>query len=133
MRQQSARIFLMCGALCVFPIVAGAADFTCTGTEPFWKLEIRDKGVVLQDGNKVSGQSKLSLKSVKPRAAEGVPPDTVMVFEAGGNERNAKPMTIVVQKREETKCSNGMSDPIFPYDVIVVTQRVVFIGCCENK
>jgi len=38
-----------------------------------------------------------------------------------------------VQKREETKCSNGMSDPIYAYDVIVVTPRVVFIGCCENK
>lgn len=131
--QQSAQVFLMCGALCLSPIVAGATDFTCTGTEPFWKLEIRDKGVVLQDGNKVSGQSKLSLKSVKPRLAEGAPPDTVMVFEAGGSERNARPMTIVVQKREETKCSNGMSDPIFPYDVIVVTQRAVFVGCCENK
>ena len=131
--QRSAEIFLMGGALCLSPLVAAAADFTCTGTEPFWKLEIRDKGVVLQDGNKVSGRSKLSLKNVTPRSAEGVPPDTVMVFEAGGSGRNAKPITIVVQKRDETKCSNGMSDPIFPYDVIVVTQRVVFIGCCENK
>jgi uncharacterized membrane protein len=126
-------LLLACGSLCLFPIIADAADFTCTGTEPFWKLEIKDSGVLLQDGNKVSGQSKLALKSVKPRLAEGAAPDTVMVYEAGGNERNAKPMTIVVQKREETKCSNGMSDPIFPYDVIVVTQRAVFVGCCENK
>jgi uncharacterized membrane protein len=130
---QPARSVLICGALCLSPFVAAAADFTCTGTEPFWKLEIRDKGVLLQDGNKVSGQSKLTLKNVTPRSAEGAPPNTVMVFEAGGGGRNAKPITIVVQKREETKCSNGMSDPIFPYDVIVVTQRVVFVGCCENK
>ena len=131
--QESARVFVVGAALCLSPLVAGATDFTCTGTEPFWKLEIRDKGVLLQDGNKVSGQSKLSLKHVKPRAAEGASPDTVMVFEAGGEGRNAKPIMIVVQKREETKCSNGMSDPIFPYDVIVVTQRVVFVGCCQNK
>jgi uncharacterized membrane protein len=126
-------VVLAIAALGGSSIAASAADFTCTGTEPFWKLEIRDTGVLLQDGNKVSGQSKLTLKSVKPRLAAGVPPDAVMVYEAGGSERNAKPITIVVQKREESKCSNGMSDPIYPYDVIVVTQRVIFVGCCENK
>ena len=127
------RLLLACGSVCLAPMIAAAADFTCTGTEPFWKLEIKDSGVLLQDGNKLTGQSKLSLKSVKPRLAEGAAPDAVRVYEAGSSERNAKPMTIVVQKREETKCSNGMSDPIFPYDVIVVTQRVVFVGCCANK
>ena len=109
------------------------ADFVCTGTEPFWRLEIRDDSVVLQDGNKVSGQSKLTLKNVKPRQAAGTSPQSVMVFEAGGSEKSARPVTIVVQKREESKCSNGLSDPIYPYDVIVVTQRVVFVGCCESK
>jgi uncharacterized membrane protein len=113
--------------------MSARADFVCTGTEPFWKLEISERGVVLQDGNKVSGQSKLTLKSVKPRLAEGAPPDAVMIFEAGGSEKSARPITIVVQKREESKCSNGMSDPIYPYDVIVVTQRVVFMGCCQSK
>ena len=127
-----ARIALVVAALAGSAATA-RADLVCTGTEPFWKLEISDRGVVLQDGNKVSGQSKLTLKSVKPRPAEGAPPDAVMVYEAGGSEKNARPMTIVVQKREESKCSNGMSDPIYPYDVIVVTQRVVFMGCCANK
>lgn len=124
---------LTCGMLCLSPIIADAADFTCTGTEPFWKLEIKDSSVLLQDGNKISGQSKLALKSVKPRSAEGVSADMIRVYEATSNERNARPMTIVVQKREESKCSNGLSDPIFLYDVIVVTQRVIFVGCCENK
>jgi uncharacterized membrane protein len=109
------------------------ADLVCTGTEPFWKLEIRDSGVVLQDGNKVTGQSKLTLKSVKPRLAAGAAPESVMVYEAGGSEKSARPITIVVQKREESKCSNGLSEPIYPYDVIVVTQRVVFVGCCKSK
>ena len=121
------------GTLCLSSLIAEAADFTCTGTEPFWKLEIRDKGILLQDGNKITGQSKLNLKSVKPRTAEGAPPDSVMIYEAGSSEKGAKPMTIVVQKREETKCSNGMYDPVFPYDVIVITQRTVFMGCCDNK
>jgi uncharacterized membrane protein len=114
-------------------VTAAQADFVCTGTEPFWKLEIRDKGVVLQDGNKLTGQSKLTLKSVTPRLAAGAAPDSVMVFEAASSEKSARPVTIVVQKREESKCSNGLSDPIYPYDVIVVTQRVVFVGCCESK
>ena len=96
-----ANIVLAIAALGASSMSAAAADFVCTGTEPFWKLEISERGVVLQDGNKVSGQSKLTLKSVKPRQAEGAPPEAVMIFEAGGSEKNAKPMTIVVQKREE--------------------------------
>ena len=70
---------------------------------------------------------------MKPRPAAGAPPSAVQVFEAATAEKNGKPVTIVVQKREETQCSNGMSDRSIPYDVIVVTPRVVFIGCCENK
>jgi uncharacterized membrane protein len=126
-------IVLAIGAVCLSTAAAEAQIFTCTGTEPFWQLTIKDSTILLQDGNKLSGQSKLTLKAVKPRTALGAPPSAVQVFEASTGERNAKPMTIVVQKREESRCSNGMSDPIYPYDVIVVTPRVVFMGCCEDK
>jgi uncharacterized membrane protein len=121
------------GLLCVLTAIAQAANLTCTGTEPFWELKITDSSILLQDGNKVTGQSKMTLKSVKPRPAAGAEPSAVQVYEAVGAERNAKPVTIVVQKRQETKCSNGMSDPIYAYDVIVVTPRVVLMGCCDNK
>jgi uncharacterized membrane protein len=121
------------GALCLSTALAQADNFTCSGTEPFWQLTINEKAILLQDGNKVTGQSKLTLKSVKPRPAAGAPPSAVQVYEAATSERNARPVMIVLQKREETKCSNGMSDPIYPYDVIVVTPAVVFMGCCANK
>jgi uncharacterized membrane protein len=121
------------GLACLAVSFAHAENFTCSGTEPFWQLTINESTILLQDGNKVTGQSKLTLKSVKPRPAAGAPPSAVQVFEAMTPEKNGKPVTIVVQKREETKCSNGMSDPIYSYDVIVVTPRVVFMGCCENK
>ena len=124
---------LALGPLCLSAAAAPAATLTCTGTEPFWQLTINDSTILLQDGNKVTGQSKLTLKSVKPRPAAGAPPSAVQVYEAASSERNAKPVTIVMQKREETKCSNGMSDPIYPYDVIVVTPNVVFMGCCANR
>ena len=124
---------LALGPLCLCAAAAPAATLTCTGTEPFWQLTINDSTILLQDGNKVTGQSKLTLKSVKPRPAAGAPPGAVQVYEATTGGRNGAAMTIVVQKREETKCSNGMSDPIYPYDVIVVTPRVVFMGCCANK
>jgi len=121
------------GLVCLPVAIAHAENFTCSGTEPFWQLTINDSTILLQDGNKVTGQSKLTLKSVKPRPAAGAPPSAVQVFEATSGGRNGTSMTIVVQKREETKCSNGMSDPIYPYDVIVVTPKIVFMGCCENK
>ena len=121
------------GLFFFFTAIAQAENFICSGTEPFWQLKIDDKTILLQDGNKLSGQSKLTLKSVKPRPAAGAPPSAVQVYEANTSERDAKPVLIVMQRREETKCSNGMSDPIYPYDVIVVTPRVVFMGCCANK
>jgi uncharacterized membrane protein len=124
---------LALGPLCLSTAFAQAASLTCTGTEPFWQLTINDSTILLQDGNKVTGQSKMTLKSVKPRPAAGAPPSAVQVYEATSGGRNGAAMTIVVQKREETKCSNGMSDPIYAYDVIVVTPRVVFMGCCETK
>jgi uncharacterized membrane protein len=127
------RFILAAGLIGSLVAGAQAENFTCSGTEPFWQLTINDKTILLQDGNKVTGQSKLTLKSVKPRNAAGAPPSAVQVFEATADGRGATAMTIVVQKREETKCSNGMSDPIYPYDVIVVTPRVIFMGCCENK
>ena len=59
------------GLLCVLTAIAQAANLTCTGTEPFWELKITDSSILLQDGNKVTGQSKMTLKSVKPRPAAG--------------------------------------------------------------
>jgi len=127
------RSVLMLGLVCLSTATAHADKLTCTGTEPFWQLTIDDNNILLQDGNKVTGQSKMTLKSVKPRPAAGAPPGAVQVYEATTSGRNGAAMTIVLQKREESKCSNGMSDPIYPYDVIVVTPRVVFMGCCANK
>ena len=124
---------LALGALCLAAATAEAQSLTCTGTEPFWQLTINDSTILLQDGNKLTGQSKLTLKSVKPRTAAGAPPSAVQIYEATTSERNARPMLIVVQKREESRCSNSMSNPVYPYDVIVVTPGVVFMGCCANK
>jgi uncharacterized membrane protein len=124
---------LTLGTLCLSaPRAAAAADdVTCTGTEPFWKLEISEGEFYLQDGNKVSGYAELELKVGKPRHASGAEPDAVRVYETTTGGKNGKPVIAIVQKREGSKCSDGISDPVFPYDVVLITPRSVFTGCCK--
>jgi uncharacterized membrane protein len=117
--------------LCLSALPAAAVDLVCTGTKPFWKLEITNSEISFEDGNKVSGFADLELKVVKPRSALGAPPEAVRVYETTTGGKRSTAMTIIVQKREETKCADNLSDPVFPYDVIVITPRSVFVGCCK--
>jgi uncharacterized membrane protein len=124
---------LALAALCLSPrlLLAQPADMTCTGTEPFWQLEIWKDELYFQDGNKVSGHSELELKEVKQRSVTGAPSDTVRIYETNTGGKRGVPVTVILQKREETKCSNSLSDPVFPWDAIVITPRAVFMGCCR--
>jgi uncharacterized membrane protein len=124
---------LALGALCLSSrlLFAQPADITCTGTEPFWKLEIWKEELYFQDGNKLSGHSELELKEVKLRNAIGAQPDALRIYETKTPGKRGVPVTVILQKREETKCSTSLSDPSFPYDAIVITPRAVFMGCCK--
>jgi uncharacterized membrane protein len=126
-------IALALAALCLSPqpLLAQPADITCTGTEPFWQLEIWKEELYFQDGNKVSGHSELELKEVKLRSVVGTRLDTVRIYETKTSGKRGIPVTVILQKREETKCSNSLSDPVFPWDAIVITPRAVFMGCCK--
>jgi len=43
------------------------------------------------------------------------------------------PVTLVIQKSLESKCSDGMSETNFPFYIVVITRRNVLTGCCEKK
>jgi uncharacterized membrane protein len=129
--QRSQSLALMLGALCLSALSAQAADLVCQGTKPFWRLEITKTEMSFEDGNKVSGYSDFELKSVKPRTAAGAPPDAVRIYETKTGGKHAIQATVIVQKREETKCHDNLSDPVYPYDVILITPRAVFVGCCK--
>jgi uncharacterized membrane protein len=129
--QKAKSIALTLGVLLVFSPSVRAADLVCQGTKPFWRLEITNTEMSFEDGNKVSGYSDFELKSVKPRVAAGAPPDAVRIYETKTGGKHGIQVTIIVQKREETKCADNLSDPIYPYDVILITPRTVFTGCCK--
>ena len=129
--QKVKSIALAFGAVLVFSPSVLAADMVCQGTKPFWRLEITNTEMSFEDGNKVSGYSDFELKSVKPRVAAGAPPDAVRIYETKTGGKHAIQVTVIVQKREETKCADNLSDPIYPYDVILITPRTVFVGCCK--
>jgi len=129
--QKAKSIALALALSCASSPSVRAADLVCQGTKPFWRLEITNTEMSFEDGNKVSGYSDFELKSVKPRTAAGAPPDAVRIYETKTGGKHAIQATVIVQKREETKCHDNLSDPVYPYDVILITPRAVFVGCCK--
>ena len=93
----------------------------CTGTEPFWNLEITDKQlkVKMMDGPRYVVPVSFRQTSANNR--------TIAVI-AGANATNSA--QTFLQKTDN--CSDGMSDTNYPYSITgVVNGRQVISGCCK--
>ena len=93
----------------------------CTGTEPFWNLEITDKQlkVKMMDGPRYVVPVSFRQTSANNR--------TIAVI-AGANGTNSA--QTFLQKTDN--CSDGMSDTNYPYAITgVVNGRQVISGCCK--
>lgn len=93
----------------------------CTGTEPFWNIEITDKQlkVKMMDGPRYVVPVSFRQTSANNR--------TIAVI-AGANGTNSA--QTFLQKTDN--CSDGMSDTNYPYSITgVVNGRQVISGCCK--
>ena len=93
----------------------------CTGTEPFWNIEINDKQlkVKMMDGPRYVVPVSFRQTSANNR--------TIAVI-AGANGTNSA--QTFLQKTDN--CSDGMSDINYPYAITgVVNGRQVISGCCK--
>ena len=91
---------------------------TCTGTEPFWSIDV-GYGFAALDFN--GDKSKIALDEPDVPAARREP----WLFQVHG-----KPGFLLLGK-PQTKCSDGMSDASYPYSLLVRAGSVYAEGCCK--
>ncbi|MEI9885324.1 MAG: SH3 domain-containing protein [Rhizomicrobium sp.] len=91
---------------------------TCTGTEPFWNLNV---GYGFADFEFNGDKSKLALEEPLTPAAR---PEPWLIPVRG------KPGFLMIGKPAE-KCSDGMSDNTYPYSMLVRSGSVFAEGCCK--
>jgi uncharacterized membrane protein len=111
----------------IFLISAPAwANISCTGTEPFWSLQIQPNGISYTDPLNLD---RVEYVPVEARGAMGTSPDYVRVYQTRTADRAARPMTVVMTKNDQ--CSDGMSEEAYSYQVTVVLEDAVLTGCCK--
>jgi len=102
--------------------VPAFADLKCSGTEPFWSLVIKSKTAIYE--NMAEGL-KAELTVSAQKEAKGLKPGNVRKFSLVGEGMSGD---AVVQKQ---KCTDGMSDITYPYNITLSMGEEVFSGCCK--
>lgn len=93
---------------------------TCTGTEPFWGMSVGYGFATFEfDGKK----TKFALDAPQMPAARGY----IWLSPVHG-----KPgQFLLATKPDKEKCSDGMSDNVYPYTMLVRAGDVFMEGCCK--
>ncbi len=101
------------------PSFAAIKGYRCTGTEPFWDLQISGNQLIY---NNLSG--KLHQTQVQgPLTAAGTVPGYASIY-VSGNRSDVVAIT-------SQKCSDGMSDVEYANTVLYMVGNRVLFGCCE--
>jgi uncharacterized membrane protein len=123
------RAFLLSVGVCFCTAAADADQFKCGGTEPFWNLSISDHAIRYESA---SLNSSFNLEPTAPESARGAAADYVLVYRTRIIATRDEPVTLVLQKSLESKCSDGMSETNFPFYIVGITRRTVLTGCCDK-
>lgn len=96
----------------------------CTGTEPFWNLEINGSKMVYSDPVM---NSKVTFKVSERIVPNGTSDTYALAIKASKGSNN------VVATIRAGDCNDGMSDESYEYDIFFVTKGAAYIGCCGKK
>lgn len=101
-------------------------SFRVVGTEPFWGVDISQKGIVYNSlRDNITNQK---FRYVAPTAAEGRPLDVVRVYRFG-----TKPNHILILTKVNGFCSDTMSDTKYPYTATLISGNTVKTGCANKQ
>jgi uncharacterized membrane protein len=101
-------------------------SFRVVGTEPFWGIDISQKGIVYTSlGENINKQG---FRYVAPTPAQGRPLDVVRVYRFG-----TKPNHILILNKVDGYCSDSMSDTKYPYTATLISGNTVKTGCAQKK
>ena len=108
--------------------IASDGNFYCTGTEPFWSLDIKNGKVVTYSDPITMKLKTRNINSSQDTAGsnQGI---AYSVQSGSGND--------VAVIKYVGNCSDGMSDNEYPYDVSFLTVdkkgvSLFFTGCCKE-
>lgn len=101
------------------PPAAEKVQLQCLGNEPFWSLKLQQRVITIEDMN---GRGRSFTRS-KPVAVG----NRLGTWVFPGKSKKGQLMTLVVRTRD---CSDGMSERIYPYEVMVIEGAQAFDGCC---
>ena len=103
-----------------FSVSTMAGDLTCSGTEPFWGLQIkRDKVLFFGPKVKIITTEKIMSK----RDAVNTNSDFAFVV----TTESKATATVVTGE-----CNDGMSDKTYSKHIIYKNNEFVLYGCCEE-
>lgn len=97
---------------------AEAFSLECHGTEPFWAAQVSNEKIELSYPDETGS----SFTVTRVESPFGVSGEYMSVYS------DARGPLAVVTARE---CNNGMSDEIFPREVLIFTGTGTLVGCCE--
>lgn len=96
------------------------SELTCSGTEPFWGLKLKGTTATLEGPD---------IRTVTARLSSPIQPS--MRLDTWLLEGAPKQGLRFVLLQQTGQCSDGMSDLIYPYEVVVRTPAGLLSGCCR--
>lgn len=112
-------------ALSASAAAAQQASLQCGGTEPFWSITVTRTAMWISTPD----EDRVNLVLVQPRNATARQPDLVRVYQTRRADGKG-PATLVVT-RNESSCSDGMSEKRYAYDAVYFDRERVLQGCCS--
>lgn len=100
---------------------AFAGEYKCFGTEPFWSVDISISEKGITGDFDVFGLETKKITFNKEINAEGYNPNFIKVLVGDDAQAN-----IIANK-----CNDGMSDTVYPYEIILRDGDAVLYGCCN--
>lgn len=113
--------------LCLFPALSNAGitpQLHCVGTEPFWGIITDAKGFLSMSNPNSNSKKFYSKTSVTN--AHGIAEGFAFQIKAQNWLKNTLKLNVV-----KTKCSDGMSDTVYPYTALVDVGGEIYYGCCK--
>lgn len=108
------------------PASLGADKVTaCTGTEPFWRLEIEKNEIKFET---LGAEEKMTIVNNGPKAARGTLVEYISLYQGRTLENERQYLNVIIQKGQ---CSDFMSDTIYPFTVAVLSGSSLYRGCCR--
>jgi uncharacterized membrane protein len=113
-------------ALPLLATEANAYRLQCSGTEPFWGIQVEEKSIAVNLGVDKS----VRYFGLKTRESAGMSAGYSFKIEASRG-RGAQRVSLAILRDSADQCSDGMSDRAYPYHIQADVDGMLLTGCCS--